>query len=160
MNRAQKVLEALSHLTAKSRRELSAPAKYLLQKGHFQGRILDHGCGRGDICKFTDLPHAEQWDPHWHPERPEGKFDTIYSGFVLNTVPRDDQQKILNDIQNLLSPHGTAYIAVRRDIQKELGKEGKTSKGTEQYDVYLSLPLLVTKSDRFAIYTMRKNSHE
>lgn len=151
MSRAQKVLENLSHMTAMSRTGLSAPARYLLEKGLLRGRVLDHGCGKGDICRFTDIPHAEQYDPHWHPQRPQGKFDTIYSGFVINAVPENVVSHILADIKSFLAPGGTAYIAVRRDVKQE----GFTSKGTEQYNRELQLPVLINVPGRYIIYVMK-----
>lgn len=141
----------MAHRTAMTRRGVSAPVKLLISKGLLVGRILDHGCGKGDICKFTDIPNAEQYDPTWHPTRPQGLFDTIYSGFVLNTMPEANRGMVINDIKRYLAPGGTAYIAVRRDIKKE----GSTSIGSEQYNVVLPLPKLVDYPGKFAIYVMR-----
>jgi SAM-dependent methyltransferase len=140
-----------AHKTAITRRGVSAPVKYLISKGLLVGRVLDHGCGKGDICRFTDIPNAEQYDPTHHPIRPQGVFDTIYSGFVLNTMPEAERGKVINDIKRYLAPGGTAYIAVRRDVKKE----GLTSIGSEQYNVVLSFPKLVDQAGKFAIYVMK-----
>lgn len=118
----------MAHKTAITRKGASAPVKWLIAKGLLVGRVLDHGCGKGDICKFTDIPNAEQYDPIWHPRRPQGVFDTIYSGFVLNTMPEAERGRVINDIKRYLAPGGTAYIAVRRDVKRE----GITSTGSEQ----------------------------
>jgi hypothetical protein len=140
-----------AHKTAIARRGASAPVKYLINKGLLVGRILDHGCGKGDICKFTDIQNAEQWDPTWHPQRPLGLFDTVYSGFVLNTMPEEARHNVLSDIRRFLAPGGTAYIAIRRDIKQE----GVTRTGSEQYNATLPFPRLVEVPGKYIIYTMR-----
>jgi SAM-dependent methyltransferase len=143
----------LGFKTAISRTGVSAPVKYLLGKNLLKGRILDYGAGRGDLVKFLGqmFPDAKQWDPHHFPRRPEGKFDTIYCGYVLNVRPPSSWSGILSDIKNYLAPGGTAYIAVRRDI----GQEGVTKTGTEQYNVNLHLPVVTEKKGSFAIYKMK-----
>lgn len=141
----------LAHKTAKARTGASAPVKWLVARGLLVGRVLDHGCGKGDICKFTDIENAEQYDPTWHPRRPQGVFDTVYSGFVLNTMPEAERGMVINDIKRYLAPGGTAYIAVRRDVRQE----GLTRTGSEQYNVVLPFPKLYELNGKYAIYTMK-----
>jgi ATP adenylyltransferase len=141
-----------SALTAIKRIALSAPARYLLEHGLLKGRILDFGCGRGDVKKFTHLLNVEQWDPYFFPRTPTGVFDTIYCGYVLNVLPKEQWLDVLLHLYRLLSPQGIAYIAVRRDIKKE----GRTARGTEQYTVHLPHQVLVDNA-RFALYILRKD---
>lgn len=144
-----------AHLTAISRNKLSAPARWLNEHGLLEGRVLDYGCGRGDIFKhlLTEGVDGAQFDPHWHPECPSGYFHTVYCGFVLNVLGyASDREALVDNVESMLSDGGTAYFAVRRDIKKE----GLTSKGTEQYDVTLELPLVYEKKGAFAIYKLEK----
>ena len=96
----------------------------------------------------------DNYDPNYFPRRPIRQYDTITCTYVLNVVHPDDVQEILNDIAKYMAPNGTAYIAVRRDIKKE----GFTSKGTQQWNVKLPLPVLVEKKSKFCIYILRRDN--
>lgn len=146
----------LAHKTAMARTKASVPVRWLHAKGLLQGRVLDYGCGQGDIVKFLQLPGAEQYDPYFHPEKPQGLFDTVYCGYVFNVVPREHHKALLRTLWRYLAPGGKAYIAVRRDVLQSLGKEGRTSIGTEQYDVHLPLRSVAHRRGSFEIYVMRK----
>lgn len=139
--------------TAINRNKLSAPAKWLFDNGKMKGTILDYGCGKGDIFRYYLLrwTHGDQYDPNFFPERPSGTFDIVYCGYVLCVMPKDKWDVVIQDIKTFLEPEGVAYLVVRRDIKKE----GLTSKGTEQYNVELDLPLVHEKKDRYVIYEMR-----
>lgn len=147
-----------SYKTAIARKGASAPVQWLVSKGLLKGRVLDYGCGKGDICKFTDIPNAEQWDPNWHPQRPAGLFDTVYNGFVMNVMPEPQRMRVLHDIWRYLKPGGTAYIAIRRDVKSQLGTEGKTKSGSEQYDAEppLRLPIIHHVPGKYVIHMLRK----
>jgi ubiquinone/menaquinone biosynthesis C-methylase UbiE len=147
---------SLAHKTAIARNQASVPVRWLNSKGLLRGRILDYGCGKGDIVRFLNPPGAEQYDPYFHPEQPQGVFDTVYCGYVFNVIPREHHKTLLRTLWRYLAPGGKAYITVRRDIQKSLGQEGTTKSGTEQYDVHLPLHTVAHKKNAFEIYVMRK----
>lgn len=141
-----------SHYTAIQRTHLSSPARYLLEQNLLKGRILDYGCGRGDLVAFAYREGMHQYDPYWcaTPLKKED-FDTVYCGYVLNVLPKEEWPGLLVKIYEFLRKDGKGYVAVRRDIKKE----GRTRTGTYQYNVHLSYPLLV-ENRSFAIYTLTK----
>jgi hypothetical protein len=47
---------------------------------------------------------------------PRVQYDTIVCTYVLNVVPEEVQEQILETIRGLLKPEGRAYVSVRRDI--------------------------------------------
>jgi len=148
-----------SHLTAIKRKKLSDPMKFLWDNMVIKSGMLDYGCGRGDdaatlssLCKNEFICH--KYDPHYSPTVPTGKFDVITCHFVLNVVGEKEGKTILKNIQKLLTPNGSAYITVRRDVKKE----GYTSKGTYQRNVILDLPWLYEKKGRYCIYRMLSDS--
>lgn len=109
------------YLTAIKRKDLSVPVRNLLQQGLLKGRILDFGCGFGydtDELKRRGYD-ITGYDYYYRPEYPEGKFDTIFCVYVLNVLEPYAQAEVLMNVSNLLSPKGTAYFAVRRDIKEE-----------------------------------------
>lgn len=107
-----------SHLTAKERDAPSLPVRMLLGRGLVQGSVLDYGCGYGRDVQFLQSRgfDAQGFDPHYFPEIPARKFDTILCFYVLNVLFADEQTAVLMDIARLLKPTGSAYFAVRRDI--------------------------------------------
>ena len=115
-----------------------------------RGRILDFGCGRGDIGRFLD-GDIEQWDPNWYPKRPRGKFDTVTCIYVLNTLSGNVRESALKDAMSFVRKGGRLFVAVRRDVEKE----GTTASGSEQYDVRLCLPSVMQKVGKFEIYEWR-----
>lgn len=115
--------EKINHpyLTAIRRTDLSVPVRYLLQHNLLKGRILDFGCGYG-----YDTDELERqgyditgYDYYYRPKYPEGKFDTIFCMYVLNVLEPYAQAEVLMNVSNLLSPTGSAYFAVRRDLKEE-----------------------------------------
>ena len=147
-----------SHLTAISRKELSAPSRYLKEKGLLVGKLLDYGCGKG---KDADILGATKYDPHFFPDMDALysnldtiQFDTIYCNFVFNVV-EDAAERIvvLKNLCNHLKSGGTCYITVRRDKKK---LKGKTSKGTWQGYIEFDLPVVYEKKGNFIIYKLTK----
>ena len=59
------------------------------------------------------------YDYYYRPDYPEGKFDTIICNYVLNVLEPYAQAEVMMNVTNLLSPKGTAYFAVRRDLTEE-----------------------------------------
>ncbi|MDP5169140.1 MAG: HIT domain-containing protein [Bacteroidia bacterium] len=130
-----------SHLTAIDRKELSFPSRKLWELGLLQGRVLDFGCG-----KMKDLEVLQSqgldisgYDPHYLPQWPEGKFDTIICHYVLNVLMPVEQTHVLMSISELLRPGGTAYFTVRRDLDKE-GFRMHKAHGVATYQCNVILP--------------------
>ena len=115
--------EKINHpyLTAIKRTDISVPTRYLLQHQLLKGKILDYGCGFGfdtDELKRQGFDIIG-YDYYYRPDYPEGKFDTIVCNYVLNVLEPYAQAEVLMNVTNLLSPNGTAYFAVRRDLTEE-----------------------------------------
>jgi len=110
-----------AHLTAKQRDAPSLPVRYLHERGLIQGRVLDYGCGFGRDVQFLQAKghDATGFDPHYFPDLPNRKFDTILCFYVLNVLFEAEQTAVLMDIARLLKSAGTAYFAVRRDIRQD-----------------------------------------
>jgi len=147
-----------SHLTAITRKELSAPSRYLKEKGLLVGKLLDYGCGKG---KDADILGATKYDPYFFPSV-EGiysngeiiKFDTVYCNFVFNVVEDEmERLRVCSHLCNHLKSEGTCYITVRRDKKK---LKGKTSKGTWQGYIEFDLPVVYEKKGNFIIYKLTK----
>jgi len=145
---------ANSYKTAIGRTQTSAPARLLISRGlvlPFSPKVLDYGCGRGlDAAVYG----WDRYDPHYYPDaRVFSDYQTILCSYVLNTLRKREEGKILARIQSLLAPDGVAYITVRRNLKKD----GFTSKGTYQRTVRLNLPIVEENSD-YCIYRMDRLS--
>lgn len=141
-----------SERTAISRTKLSAPTQWLEDHGLLRGRVLDFGCGRGDLSRFLGR-RVRQFDPFYTPdvslESLLGRFDTVAMIYVLNVLRPAERRRALNDAWACLRSGGTLYVAVRRDVKTQ----GRTSKGY-QYNVRLDAKVLYERSSRFCIYTL------
>ncbi len=108
-----------SHLTAKKRDKISFPTRLLIEKQLINGEVLDFGCGFGkdvDELKSTNVD-IMGYDPFYFNEYPTDQFDTIICIYVLNVLLPQNQAKVIYQISKLLKSGGTAYFAVRRDVQ-------------------------------------------
>lgn len=110
-----------THLTAKERNTISFPARVLYDRSLLLGDTLDYGCGFGsDVLLLKEKGiNITGYDPHYFPEKPTQKFDTIICFYVLNVLMQEEQTDVIMEISALLKPNGKAYFAVRRDITYE-----------------------------------------
>jgi diadenosine tetraphosphate (Ap4A) HIT family hydrolase len=109
-----------AHLTAMKRDRPSFPVRALLERDLISGRVLDFGSGHGrDVEHLRELGYdVTGYDPHYHDEYPEGRFDIILCFYVLNVLFRVEQAHVLMAVPELLKPTGRAYFSVRRDLKK------------------------------------------
>ena len=110
-----------SYLTVKERTKMSMPAKMLLEQGELKGKILDFGCGLGKDVELLKEKGFDiiGYDPHYFPQLPTEKFDTILCFYVLNILLPIEQAAVLMDVSYFLKDSGKAYFSVRRDISKD-----------------------------------------
>lgn len=78
-----------THLSAKTRSELSKPARAAI--AHFEpgDRVLDYGCGKGgDMQRWQELGFdVTGYDPYYQPKLPRRKkFDVVTNFYVLNVI--------------------------------------------------------------------------
>lgn len=143
-----------SHLTAKKREKMSYPARILFEKGLLTDNVLDFGCGFGkDVEELKNKGISiDGYDPHYFPEYPTHKFDTIICIYVLNVLMGQDQATILFEISQLLKIGGKAYFVVRRDVTYPGFRIHKIhQEKTYQCNVILPFRSLL-KTDSFEIY--------
>lgn len=108
-----------SHLTAKERDMISFPSQILFERNLLKGEVLDFGCGHGkdvEILKGREV-NIEGYDPYYYNTYPSNEYDTILCIYVLNVLLPQDQTKVIYEISTFLKWGGTAYFAVRRDVQ-------------------------------------------
>ena len=139
-----------AHKTAIARKTPSAPSKRIMETGLDVGRVLDYGCGKGCDARTYNW---EMFDPHFMPDMPAGKFDTIVCNYVLNVIDSEaERTRVLADIRSRLHKGGCAYITVRND-SKSLN--GFTSRGTWQGLIVLFLPV-VHKCSGYVTYRLER----
>lgn len=143
-----------SHLTAKERESISFPAKILLQRKLLNGKVLDFGCGFGKDVEVLQNKNFNivGYDPHYFPNFPEEKFDTIICFYVLNVLFPEEQSNVLMDVSKLLKTGGKAYFAVRRDIKYEGFRTHKIHK-KPTYQCNVKLPFIsILENENVEIY--------
>lgn len=147
---------SFSHLTAKERKTMSFPSKFLLNNDLLEGKILDFGCGLGKDVEALQEKGFDiiGYDPHYFPNLPKGKFDTILCHYVLNVLFQEVQSDVLMQISQLLKPSGKAYFTVRRDLTN-IGFRKHAIHKKETYQCNVILPfesLFLSKSCEIYIY--------
>jgi DNA phosphorothioation-associated putative methyltransferase len=78
------------HLTALTRRGLSAPVQLLIRHTLLSesDTFFDYGCGRGDdisALRSTGI-NSKGWDPHFAPDTELHESDVVNIGFVINVI--------------------------------------------------------------------------
>ncbi|ENN6469942.1 hypothetical protein AB9X29_003743 [Vibrio vulnificus] len=115
---------AISAKTSIYRKSASAPLKLLLQRGLITGSVLNFGKGRCDIDSRTIREHVgmcSDYDYTYHKVDLMGcSFDTVYAGYVVNTLPPQSRMVVFRDIANVTKRTGRAYIAARSDADKAI----------------------------------------
>ena len=146
-----------SYLTAKERKNLSFPARFLINKNLLVGDVLDFGCGFG---KDVELLRKKEinivgYDSHYFPKYPTKKFDTIICIYVLNVLLQEEQADVLMEVSHLLKPTGRAYFALRRDLRYEGFRIHKIhQRPTYQINVQLAYKSIF-KNENCEIYEYR-----
>jgi SAM-dependent methyltransferase len=154
MNNTQfsQLAQSKAHLTAISRKSVSAPMKYLDKMGMLKGKMLDYGCGKGFDADFFGMA---KYDPFFAPcdDFCEGEFDTITCNYVLNVIEdAADRDAAITQMLHWLKPNGNLYIAVRADKKALMGY---TSRGTWQGYIELDFPKIKSTS-AFDLYHLTK----
>jgi len=129
-------------VTAIRRTKMSAPMRWLVEKDLIKKPALDFGCGYGEDAALLNM---DSYDPYFQPELPAEQFKTVTCIYVLNTLSKNKEQEVINQIKKKLLPGGTAFLAVRRDLK---------NKTKTQRIVKLDLPVITEVKGRFIIYEM------
>jgi diadenosine tetraphosphate (Ap4A) HIT family hydrolase len=143
-----------SQFTAKERDSISFPGKLVLTKNLLTGKVLDFGCGFGKDVEILQQKNIDivGYDPHYFPNYPSVKFDTIICFYVLNVLMPEEQVDVIMNVSSLLKPNGKAYFAVRRDIVNEGYRIHKVHK-KQTYQCNIKLPFKsIYKNDSCEIY--------
>jgi len=143
-----------SQYTAKERDKMSYPTRILLKKELIKGKVLDFGCGFGkDVEELKEKGiDIRGYDPHYQPDYPTEKYDTIICHYVLNVLQNQDQAKVLYEVSQLLKFGGKAYFSVRRDVKKPGFRTHFVHK-VETYQTNVILPFkTVFKNENVEIY--------
>jgi len=95
------------------RSTVSVGGKWLVERGHVKGRVLDFGCGFG-----FDADHFgwDAFDPYYRQQELEGNYDTVICNHVLNMLTRASRERTIREIQEILTPSGAAFLIVPRNI--------------------------------------------
>jgi hypothetical protein len=135
--------KAASAKTAIARKRVSAPLQWLLDNDLIKGHACNWGEGKAKVDTLAmdgRTGYAIGYDPNtdaWY--LPQGsKFDTIYVGYVLNTLDTLESTRCVAHVRDHLAPGGTAYFAVRFDeVNGTPYEDGViTKRGTFQTNVY------------------------
>lgn len=146
-----------SHLTVKERTQASFPVRHLLRNSLIHGRVLDFGCGLGADVNFLHEKGFDVtgYDPHYAPDLPRGRFDTILCLYVLNVLLPEEQAHVLMAVSELLEPNGRAYFAVRRDIAQDSFRT-HLKYGVKVYQCNVKLPYhSILRTENAEIYEYR-----
>jgi hypothetical protein len=116
---------SLSAKTSIFRKTASAPLKILLKKGLIEGSVLNFGKGRCDVDSNTireQVGMCSDYDYTYHRTDIVGKsFDTVYAGYVVNTLPPQSRAVVWQQIAGCTKKSGgKAYVAARSDADRAI----------------------------------------
>lgn len=155
--------------TAIHRTTVSAPLRWLLAKGMIGGRTCNWGEGYAFVDTeemFYQTGYCIGYDPNSsiasHRVVPPVLFDTIYCGYVLNTLDARSAANVIEEVRSHLATDGIAYFAVRTDpVEGERYMDGIiTKRGTFQmsYAPYTNSETYdwIYKTGHYAIFKVTK----
>lgn len=132
--------------TAISRKKISSPLEYLLERKYFLSKkhhkVFDYGCGRGKDFRWLKENgyKVSAWDPHWKPDNkpgPEEKFDVVLCAYVLNVISTPKKRReLINDIWNYVAPGG--FLLLSTPTVVEISKCSGDNNWTPCGDGYVS----------------------
>lgn len=127
-----------SQKTAMHRKTKSLPLKIALENDLIKGRILDFGCGRGqDVKELKKLKFdAYGYDPHWAPEKPKGKFDTVLMTYVVNVFEEGSREIAIGEAWKHVKVGGKLIVSSR--TEKEIEYKAKCAHWKELAKGYLT----------------------
>lgn len=146
------------------RSRTSAPLRVLLNKGLITGSALNFGKGKCSIDSDSIIAESEgrnctDYDYTYCRTNIFGSyFDSVYVGYVLNTLPPQSRDVVWRQIANATRKPtagkngGKAFIAVRSDRDKGIKGEPfmdgvKTSIGT--FQIGYSSEMILAEASRF-----------
>jgi DNA phosphorothioation-associated putative methyltransferase len=111
-------MTALRTNVAIKRRKLSRPAALAVDAKmiHRGGSFFDFGQGRGDDVRMLRRRGvlASGWDPHFAPDNPKRRADTVGLFYVLNVIPSQaERRRVLREAAELAKRW--LVVAVRID---------------------------------------------
>lgn len=111
--------------TAIGRGDLSMPVRRSLLDGvlKLEHSVLDYGCGRGqDAARLSQMGiRAHGWDPHFAPDTPLVKHDTVLMSYVLNVIEDPQERKeALSRAWNLATT--TLVVSCRLSWEKGMAR--------------------------------------
>ncbi|RLC02740.1 MAG: hypothetical protein DRH90_13150 [Deltaproteobacteria bacterium] len=132
--------------TAVSRKRISAPLEYILDRKYYLDKkyhsAFDYGCGRGKDFQWLKEEgyKIQAWDPYHYPDSKPGseeKFDLVLCTYVINTIENiEDRKEVIKDAWSYVAPGGFLLISTRTD--NEIRSCAKSSKWTVFGDGYIS----------------------
>lgn len=121
-----------SHKTAIQRRKPSRPLLVALELEAIKGRVLDYGCGRGKDCDYLQSLGVKVigYDPHFHPVKPKGKFNTVLMTYVVNVLSLEERDQAIIDAWGYVKRGGRLIITSRTISEvRYFAKQGNWKKG-------------------------------
>ena len=106
-----KQLHKASKYGTSSGRQLLSPVQNLINKEKPQS-LLDYGCGQSDLYKLiTGVPTVDRYDPAIPgiDVKPTGEYDLVVCTDVMEHIPEDTVDEVLQDLQLLGK---TVYIVI------------------------------------------------
>ena len=138
--------------TAISRKKISSPLGYLLERKYFLSKkhhtVFDYGCGKGKDFSWLKKEGYKvvAWDPYWKPDNKPGsneQFDVVLCTYVLNVISTPEGRKeIINDTWNYVAPGGFLLLSTRTSV--EISNCGRDNSWTPSNDGYVSSASLQT----------------